>query len=110
MTLFIGSQRASALDAMPLGKAPSTTRRGRVLRDEHGMPAKWCLLAIVPWLGGREPLGDEGRGMLQHRRQTPGFEIFLLSRAEPKASPKGRTTQRDEQIVEVSHDVVADGR
>jgi hypothetical protein len=59
-----------------------------MLGDEYRMAAHGGLAAIVSWLGGGEPLGDEPSGMLEDGFQPLLVEICPLGGAETDAAAK----------------------
>ena len=102
MSLLVVRQHAPPLNAVPFRKAPATARGSRVLRDEDWMPSKWCLLAIVQRLGGREALRDELRGVREDSGQPLRVEVGALACAKLEALTKRRALEVGEKIVYVS--------
>jgi hypothetical protein len=74
-----------------------------VLGDEHGMPAEGSLPAVVARLGRREPLRDQFTRVVEDCRKALFVEIPTLARAEPESLAEGRTSERVEEIIDVSH-------
>lgn len=93
MRLLVGRQCAAFLDVVPLREASTTTRRRRVLGDEHWMAFPRCLLAVVLWLGGRQSLRDEIPRVRDHRRQAFVVEIRFLFGAESETLTELRARQ-----------------
>lgn len=88
MSLFFFGQLAAFVDIVPLGETSSTTRRRRVLSNEHRMSFPRCLSAIVLWLGRRQSLLDEILRMRKDGRKAFVFKVRFLFGAQSKALPK----------------------
>jgi hypothetical protein len=64
-----------------------------VLRYEDRMMAHGRLLAVILWLGGREPLFYKVPRVFEHRRQSLTAKVFKLFAAQMEAATKGRLRQ-----------------
>jgi len=89
---------------VPLRQTPAAARGGRVLGDEHWVPAKWRLLSIGGRRCGREPLGDELSRVIEHCHVSLGGEIHAFFRLKREATVEPRPGQRGKEGVEISHE------
>jgi hypothetical protein len=95
-----GRQLAAARDVVPFLEAPAAAGRGRVLRDEHGMPAPRRLLAVLGRVRRREATVDEVARVREDDGEAAGFEIGAIRVAEAEAAAKGGASEGGEQVVE----------
>jgi hypothetical protein len=102
VSLLIGGEDAAPLDIVPLGEAAAAAGSGRVLSQEHRVATKRRLLSVVPWLRWCEALSDELRRMREDSVHPFGLEVAALAGAEPDPLAEGGTSERGEEIVQVS--------
>jgi len=103
MLLFSDRERSPRFNPVPLRQTPAAARGRRVLGDEHWVPTKWSLLAIVLRCCGREPLGDEVSRVIEHCRVSLGGEIHAFFRLKREAATEPRLSQRGKEGIEISH-------
>jgi hypothetical protein len=88
MLAFRFSERMPASDAVPLLQASAAARRRGVLGDKHRMPSKRGLFSVANRQGGGEPLGDEAISVLQHRLESPLFQIVPFAAGQMETPPE----------------------
>ena len=100
---LLGGELVPRRDAMPFLEAGAAAGRGAMLRDEHGMPAPWRLLAVVLRLRRRQSSRDEVLGVAEDDGQTLQPQVFRVGGAEAELRAEGSARERREEIVEVTH-------
>jgi virulence-associated protein E len=86
-------ERAALGYAVPFGEAAAAAGGGRMLGDEHRVAAVGCLLAVVRWVRGAEPLIDKIARVRQHGRKPARFQVGAISRRQPEAPAETRARE-----------------
>jgi hypothetical protein len=76
-------------DAVPLLQAAAAAGGCGVLGDKDGVVSHGGLLAIIGWLGWRQPLADERLGMLPYDSLALVLVVLKLLALEFEPTPEG---------------------
>jgi AhpD family alkylhydroperoxidase len=88
---------------VPFLQAAATAGGRGVLGDKDRMIPHGRLLAIVGRLGGGQTVRDEAARVVQHRRHPALPQVEQLPAPQPKPAAKGRSAQRREQSLSITH-------
>ena len=93
----------AAWNLVPFRQTSTTAGRGCVLRDEHRVSAKWCLLPIVARRRRRQSPSDQLFRLDENSLETTRLDVLSFGRAEVKPATKGRIDEGSKKLVERSH-------
>ena len=90
-------------DLVHLLQTSAATRSRRMLCHEDRMIAPRRLLPVIPRKRRRQPLGDELRAVLHHRRQTPRLDVCALASDQFELAPEWGGGEPAKDFVNVDH-------